>query len=116
MATIIEKLNRIVTYPPTAHGIEIKEARAEIVKMRAALIQIRAVCEDNPSMTTNFIDEVAHKALNPVSEKRPDETMEAYVIRLIREEERERCANVVRRFDWLGERTKAEIAAAILDV
>lgn len=29
------------------------------------------------------------------SEKRPDETMEGYTIRLIQEEERERCARLV---------------------
>jgi hypothetical protein len=37
---------------------------AEIASLRATLIQIRAVCEDNPNMTTNFIDDVARIALS----------------------------------------------------
>jgi hypothetical protein len=36
----------------------------EIASLRAALIQIRAVCEDNPNMATNFIDDVARIALS----------------------------------------------------
>jgi len=43
-------------------------AADEIERLREALIQIRAVCEDNPNMAHNFIDEVARKALNPAQE------------------------------------------------
>lgn len=32
-------------------------------RLREALIQIRVVCEDNPNMATNFIDELACLAL-----------------------------------------------------
>jgi hypothetical protein len=37
--------------------------RAANDRLREALIQVRAVCEDNPSMATNFIDQVAQAAL-----------------------------------------------------
>jgi flagellar biosynthesis/type III secretory pathway protein FliH len=47
-------------------------AAAEIARLRAALIQIRAVCEDNPNMANNFIDEVARAAIaNSVKGKEP---------------------------------------------
>jgi phenylpyruvate tautomerase PptA (4-oxalocrotonate tautomerase family) len=42
---------------------EARRLRALKAELVAALTQIVAVCEDNPNMTTNFIDEIARAAL-----------------------------------------------------
>jgi hypothetical protein len=61
----IERLQNIIIRGLA--GVELSEENDrlinEIERLRAALVQVMDVCGDNPSIATNFIDEVAGKAL-----------------------------------------------------
>jgi len=65
--------------------------------MTVTLDKLRAAAEMDSSGFQSALD-----ARMTPPQRREDETMEAYVIRLIRGEERERCAKIAETFDMDG--------------